>query len=88
MDAHENGRRSVDGRDLFQGDEVGGRVEPEPVELLGDHHPEEPELAEPPDERGVERRLTVEPLDVRRDLRARELTRHALDLALLLRQGN
>ena len=70
-----HGDRRVDGRDLLERDEIRQRVESEPVVLLGDHHPEEPELAELADQRWLEVRVAVPLGGVRRDLRVGEIAR-------------
>ena len=54
-----HGDRRIDGRDLLERDEIRQRVEPETVVLLGNHHPEEAELAELADERRLEVRVAI-----------------------------
>jgi hypothetical protein len=83
MNAHHDGNRRVDRRDLLEGDEIRQRVEAKPIVLLGQKHPQKPKLAELRHHPFIEVLLAIPRLRVRRDFALGELARDALDLALL-----
>ena len=71
-------------RELLDDHRVGRQVEPHPVELLGDRHPEQPELLHLLDDRLGELVLVVVVLGVREDLLVGELAHHLADRLLLV----
>src|SRR5258708_7931909 len=83
MDAHRHRYRRIDRRDLLERDQIGQCIEPEPLVLLRDHHPEEPQLAELRDQRWLEIRVAIPGLGVWRKLLAREVPCNTLDVALV-----
>src|SRR5258708_29715162 len=82
MDAHRHRYRRIDRRDLLERDQIGQCIEPEPLVLLRDHHPEEPQLAELRDQRWLEIRVATPGLGVWRKLLAREVPCNPLGAAL------
>ena len=73
-------------RELLHDHRVGRQVQPHPVVLLGDRHPEQPQLLHLLHDRLGERVLVVVVLGVREDLLVGELVHHLADRPLLVGQ--
>ena len=84
MGVDDAGDRDPAARELLDDHRVGGQVEPHPAVLLGDRHPEEPELLHLLDDRLGELVLVVVVLRVREDLLVDELAHHLGDRLLLV----
>ena len=82
VDAHENGGGCIHRRDLLQCHEVGERVEPEAVVLLGYHHAEKAELGELRDDRRLEVRGLIPLVGEWRELALREFAGGGLNRPL------
>ena len=87
MDAEQHRDGRIDARDLFEGNEIGERIEPQAIVGLRDHETQKAERAKLSDEGRLEIRVAIPGGAVWGDLSASEFARDSLDLALLLREG-